>query len=169
MGIAIVVPGSGRVGRDGVYRITNVCRELVREAERLTAARGATTVVLSGWSPTGGTSEAEQMRDAWQGPDVELVVEPTASFTAQNASRTLPLLLERGVRRALVICTPLNVRRTRLFFSRLYEPAGIETELRLVQIGRSPVGAVRELVARSFVRAQLRAAEAEVARIRSRS
>ena len=27
---------------------------------------------------TGGPSEAEQMRDAWSGPDVELVVEPTA-------------------------------------------------------------------------------------------
>ena len=35
------------------------------------------------------------MRDAWRGPDVELVVEPTAASTAENAARTLPLLLER--------------------------------------------------------------------------
>ena len=40
------------------------------------------------------------MRAAWQGPAVELVVEPTASITAENAARTLPLLLERGDRAA---------------------------------------------------------------------
>ena len=34
------------------------------------------------------------MKAAWRGPDVELVVEPTAAVTAQNAARTLPLLLE---------------------------------------------------------------------------
>ena len=39
------------------------------------------------------------MRDAWRGPAVELVVEPSASVTAENAARTLPLLVSRGVER----------------------------------------------------------------------
>ena len=53
------------------------------------------------------------MRAAWRGPDVELVVEPTASITAENAARTLPLLVERGVdeRRRRLRAAPRLPRR----------------------------------------------------------
>jgi len=40
--------------------------------------------VFSGWSPSGGPSEAEQMRTLWRGPEVELVIEPTARVTAEK-------------------------------------------------------------------------------------
>src|SRR5437763_15827093 len=99
MTTAIVVPGHGRLDRDGVYRISARCRRLVREAERLAELLPAHAVVFSGWSPVGGASEAEQMRGAWRGPAAELVVEPTARVTAENAARTPPLLVERGTRR----------------------------------------------------------------------
>jgi uncharacterized SAM-binding protein YcdF (DUF218 family) len=102
------------------------------------------------------------MRAAWRGADVELVVEPTAAVTAQNASRTLPLLLERGVTRAVVVCTRLHGRRARYFFSRLYGPAGIDTSFRLVPVALSPSTLVWELLALSLCRPQLRAARAEV-------
>jgi hypothetical protein len=70
------------------------------------------------------------MRDEWHGPEgVEIVVEPTAARTAENASRTLPLLAERGIRRALVVCTAFHRHRVQYFFTRLYSAAGIETEL----------------------------------------
>src|SRR5918912_1250807 len=127
MRTAIVVPGNGRSSADGVYRITEPCRRVVAEAERLARRLSADAVVFSGWSPTGGSSEAEQMRDAWRGPRVELVVEPTASLTSLNAARTVPLLVERGIERAVVVCTPLHLPRTRFFFRRLYALAGIET------------------------------------------
>src|ERR1700749_3960284 len=103
---AIVVPGHRSLGTDGTHRISARCKRLVREAEALATADDADVVVFSGWSSTGGPSEAEQMRDAWRGPDVELVVEPTARNTAENAARTLPLLLERGVTQAVVVCAP---------------------------------------------------------------
>jgi uncharacterized SAM-binding protein YcdF (DUF218 family) len=164
VGIAIVVPGSGRVAEGGVYRIGSSCLGLVREAEQLADALPAETVVFSGWSPGGGTPEAEQMRAAWQGADVELVVEPTAAVTAQNASRTLPLLLERGISRAVVVCTPLHRFRTRFFFSRLYGPAGIDTSFRTAPVGLSPSALVWELLALPLCRPQLRIARAEVAR-----
>ena len=51
------------------------------------------------------------MRAAWRGADVELLVEPTASVKAENASRALPLLLEREIRRAVVVCAPLHLYR----------------------------------------------------------
>jgi uncharacterized SAM-binding protein YcdF (DUF218 family) len=163
MSTAIVVPGNGRRGRDGVYRISSRCRALVHEAERLAAALPADAVVFSGWSPAGGDSEAEQMRAAWRGPDVELVLEHTATVTAENAARTLPLLVERRVARAVVVCAPLHLYRTRCFFSRLYGAAGIATEFHVAPTPPSPHALAWELAALPLRRAQLRAAEAEVA------
>src|SRR5438067_13559632 len=97
-GPAIVVPGNGMLARDGAYRISRSCKRLVAEAERLAGRRSARLVAFSGWAPDGGPSEAEQMRALWRGPAVELVAEETATTTAENAARTLPILLARGVR-----------------------------------------------------------------------
>jgi uncharacterized SAM-binding protein YcdF (DUF218 family) len=160
--LAIVVPGSARFDVDGSYRITAGCRRVVREAERLAARRGSRLVVLSGWSPTPGPSEAEQMRDAWRGPDVELVLEQTATVTAQNASRTLPLLVERDVRRAIVVCAPVHLYRTRFFFRRLYAAHGIATEFHVAPVAPDLSALVWELSALTVRRAQLRAAQAEL-------
>ena len=164
MGSAIVVPGSGSVGGDGVYRISATCLALVREAERLAEALPAETVVFTGWAPAGGTPEAEQMLAAWSGPEVELVVEPTAAVTAQNASRTLPLLIERGITRAVVVCARLHGSRARFFFSRLYGPAGIETSFRFVPVTLSPSAFIWELLALPLCRPQLRVAQADLRR-----
>jgi len=167
MRTAIVVPGHGRLGRDGVYRISATCRRLVREAERLAQRLPARTVAFSGWSPVGGMSEAEQMRAAWRGPAVELVVEPTARVTAENAARTLPLLVERGVRRAIVVCAPLHLYRARYFFAPIYAEAGIETEFRTVRMIPTPGAIAWELGALLVRRAQLGTVRAELARRRS--
>jgi uncharacterized SAM-binding protein YcdF (DUF218 family) len=161
---AIVVPGHGDLDFDGAHRITRRCLRLVREAERLVSDGGADVVVFSGWSSTGGPSEAEQMRDAWSGPDVELVVEPTARNTAENAARTLPLLTERGIARAIVVCAPTHLARTRLLFGRLYRSAGVDTAFRAPAVTPSLRSIAWELAAFPFLPAQLRAARAEVAR-----
>ena len=158
---AIVVLGNGG-RRRGSPSITRACLELVREAERVVASQAVDVVVLTGGSRR-GPSEAEQMRAAWQGPAVELVVEPTASITAENAARTLPLLLERGIERAVVVCTPLHVYRTRFFFSRLYEPHGIETTFHVATVEQGARAFAWELAAASLCGWQLRAARAELA------
>ena len=161
---AIVVPGHGDVDPEGTHRITRRCLRLVHEAERLVTAGGADVVVFSGWSSTGGPSEAEQMRDLWSGPDVELVVEPTARNTAENAARTLPLLAERGIERAVVVCAPTHLARTRLLFGRLYRGAGVEVTFRSVAVAPSLRSIAWELAAFPFLPAQLRAARAELER-----
>jgi uncharacterized SAM-binding protein YcdF (DUF218 family) len=125
---------------------------------------GTDVVVFSGWSSTGGQSEAEQMRDAWRGPDVELVVEPTARNTAENASRTLPLLRERRIERVVVVCAPTHLVRTRLLFRRLYRGAGVQVSFRAVAVAPSLRSLMWELAAFPFLPAQLRAARAELAR-----
>jgi uncharacterized SAM-binding protein YcdF (DUF218 family) len=160
---AIVIPGHGTRGRDGVYRISPVCLALVHEAERIADVTPVNAVVFSGWTPNGGPSEAEQMRSAWRGPDVELVVEPTASVTAENASRTIPLLTTRAIRRAVVVCAPFHLYRARFFFSRLYAAHGIETEYRVARVPAGLRAFAWELAAATACRRQLRAARAELA------
>ena len=159
MRTAIVVPGHARRGR-----ISDVCISLVREAERIAAAAPVDAVVFSGGSVRGGEPEAEQMRDVWRGPDVELVVEPTAAVTVENAARTLPLLLERGIERAIVVCAPLHLYRARFFFTRLYSAVGIATEYRTVAAGRTLRALAWELGAAPGARWQLRSARAELKR-----
>jgi uncharacterized SAM-binding protein YcdF (DUF218 family) len=161
---AVVVPGHGWVDFDGVHRISRRCLRLVREAELLARSTGADVVVFSGWSPTGGASEAEQMRNAWSGAAVELVVEPTARHTAENAARTLPLLLERGVGRAYVVCAPAHLVRTRLLFGGVYRGSGVDVAFRVARQALTLRSIVWEIAALPFLPLQFFAARAERAR-----
>ena len=103
------------------------------------------------------------MRAAWRGPDVELALEPTASVTAENASRTLPLLLARGVERALVVCAPVHARRAGYFFRHLHGPRGVQTVVRQAPVRPRPKALAWEVGALLLCRRQLRAAQAELA------
>jgi len=161
--IAVVVPGHGFLAGDGSYRITRRCLRLVAEAEKLAEDLSPVAVIFSGWSPVGGRSEAEQMKDAWRGPEVELVVEPTARITAENASRTLPLVLERGVEQAVIVCTLPHLVRARLFFRPLFRERGVITRFRVLR-SASPYAIIRELVALPLCPWQLRSARAELNR-----
>jgi uncharacterized SAM-binding protein YcdF (DUF218 family) len=100
----------------------------------------------------------------WNGPDVELVVEPTARNTAENAARTLPLLRERRIERAVVVCAPTHLARTRLLFGRLYRGSGVQVTFRAVAVAPSLRSVMWELAAFPLLPAQLRAARAELAR-----
>jgi uncharacterized SAM-binding protein YcdF (DUF218 family) len=164
-GPAIVVLGNGSLGRDGTYRITRACRRLVAEAEREAVRVGAGVVVFTGWSPYEGPSEAAQMRDLWRGPDADLVVEETASSTAENAARTLPLLRARGVTSAVVVCAPIHVVRARLIFRNLYRRHAVSVRFRTARIGPTPGALVWELGALTVVAHQLRAMHAELDRV----
>jgi uncharacterized SAM-binding protein YcdF (DUF218 family) len=161
---AIVVPGHGWLDLDGVHRISRRCLRLVREAEQLASSTGAEVVVFSGWSPSGGPSEAEQMRDAWDGPAVELVVEPTARYTAENAARTLPLLVERAVGRAFVVCAPAHLVRTRLLFGGVYRGSGVDVAFCVARQVPTLRSIVWEIAALPFIPLQFLAARVELAR-----
>jgi uncharacterized SAM-binding protein YcdF (DUF218 family) len=139
---AIVLPGS---------TVRRVRERLVREAERVARTASARVVVFS------GASEAEQMRDLWQGPDVELVLEESATTTAENAARTLPLLLERDVREAIVVCAPAHLIRARWIFRRIYGARGVAVSFRPARIAPTPGAIAWELAASTVARRQVRA------------
>jgi uncharacterized SAM-binding protein YcdF (DUF218 family) len=137
------------------------CR-LVAEAERAARSLGADVAVFTGWSSSDGPSEAAQMRALWRGSGaVELVVEETAATTAQNAARTVPLLLERGITEAVVICTPLHLLRARWIFRRVYGAHGISVRFRPARVAPTPGALLWELGAFTVVARQVRAARAE--------
>jgi uncharacterized SAM-binding protein YcdF (DUF218 family) len=148
---ALVVLGSS---------LERTCRLLVAEAQRTAARLGAEVVVLSGWS-----GEGELMRAAWRGPaEIELVLENTASTTAENAARSLPLLVERGVTEAVVICAPLHLLRARLIFRRVYERHGISVGFRVARVAPTPGALLWELGALTVLGRQVRDAHAELER-----
>ena len=155
---AIVVPGHSVAGR-----MTARCRGVLARAAQLAEVRAPEVVVFSGRGYGGAPSEAEQMLEAWPGRrDVQLLVEPTARITAQNASRTLPLLLERGVAEATVVCSTLHAPRVRYFFRELYRRFGIECDVQAAWTPPTPQAIAWELGALTVLRRQRRAAVAEL-------
>jgi hypothetical protein len=165
MVLAVVVPGNGAFAADGTWRITPRCRRLVAAAELLARDLSPAAVVFSGWSPSGtADSEAVQMASAWRGPSVELVLEPTARTTVENAARTLPLLRERGVDRAVVVVAATHLLRARLFFEPLYRRHGISPRFHVVRELPSVGTVARELAALPLVPWQLSSALARLPR-----
>ena len=151
---AIVVPGHSASGR-----LSARCLRLLDVAARLAEAREPRVVVFTGWAPAGGPSEADQMLEAWPGRrDVELVAERTARITAQNASRSLPLLLARGVREATVVCSPLHAGRVRYLFPPVYARYGVSCRVRVARAAPTPSALAWELGALAVLRRQRRAA-----------
>lgn len=123
MSRALVVLGYHEYAQDGRHGISDVCRACVRRAQSLPAD----VVVFTGWSSSGGPSEAEQMRELWDPPG--LLLEPHARNTAENAVNSLQLLLEHGgVDRATVVCSIRHRIRVPYFFGRLFERHGIAVD-----------------------------------------
>jgi hypothetical protein len=150
--LAIVVPGHSRRGR-----VSRRCLRLVEAAAALADTHEPVVVVFT------GRGEAQAMLDAWPGRrDVELVAEPTARVTAHNAARSLPLLLERGVTKAIVVCGRAHAPRVRFFFGSLYARYGVLAEIRPASSTFHPAAVARELVAALVARRQRRAAAAEL-------
>jgi uncharacterized SAM-binding protein YcdF (DUF218 family) len=129
-----------------------VRRRLVAAAERLAQASGARAVVLSGWS-----GEAAHMRDLWRGPDIELVLEEAAATTAQNASLTLPLLVDRRITRAIVVCAPMHLPRARWIFRRIYGRGGVAVRFAAARVAPTPGAVVWELAAMAVSARQVEA------------
>ena len=144
--LAIVVPGASVRRHGGGWTLSPSCLACLAAAERIVAECSPTAVIFTGYAPGGGATEAEQMREAWRGPrDVELVLEPQARITAENAARTLPLLRERGIEEAIVVCSWFHQARVRFFFSHVYRKAGIRTTIVPVAVRPSPRALLREL------------------------
>jgi uncharacterized SAM-binding protein YcdF (DUF218 family) len=94
------------------HGLHDVCAERLRHAEQV-AAHGD-TVLLSGWARhRNGTGEAELMREAWRGADVQLVSDGTARNTRENALGVATAAREFGAEEVVVVTSGWHARRAR--------------------------------------------------------
>ena len=107
------------------------------------------------------------MLAAWAGPaGPELILEPTARTTAQNASRTLRLLAAHGITGATIVCARAHAPRVGRLFGAVYARHGVRCRVHAADVAASPPALLRELAGGLVLRRQRRAALAELADLR---
>jgi DUF218 domain len=99
------------------HRISHESLERLQRAERLIQRRPARAVVLTGYTSTGGFSEAEQMGLRWADTAVPCLLEVAGRNTAENATRSLPLVLALGGIGHVSVVTSAWHIRTPWFFA----------------------------------------------------
>jgi glucosamine-6-phosphate deaminase len=124
-GHAVIVTGHREPGISREHRASHESFERLRTAARIEDARA---VVLTGWTTTAGLSEAEQMAAEWTGRS-PLLLEVAGRDTAENATRSLPLLLALGgIRRVTVVSSAWHYRALAYFLP--YRRFGISVRFR---------------------------------------
>jgi uncharacterized SAM-binding protein YcdF (DUF218 family) len=132
-------------------------RRLVAAAERSARELPADVVVLTGCATDERSSEAALMRALWNGPPAtEVVCEEAARTTVENAARTLPLLLERHVTEAVVVCAPTHLLRARWIFRRIFAGHGIDVRFASARVVPTPGAVLWELGALTVAARQVR-------------
>jgi len=126
--VAIVL-GHREPGVSAEHRISSHSRARLRHAAGLARETPVRAVVLTGYTHTGGLSEAEQMQREWPLDDVPVLLEVAGRNTAENASRSLPIVLALGVASRVSVVTSLWHIRVPYFFAP-YRDFGLNVEMR---------------------------------------
>ena len=111
-----VVLGHRDPGFSHEHRISRESLGRVQRAEWVAQRKPTRAAVLTGYTSTGGLSEAEQMRAAWRLPGVPSVLEVAGRNTAGYAARSLPIVLALGgIRDVTVVTSAWHVRAPYMF------------------------------------------------------
>lgn len=113
----LVVLGHREAGVSAEHLISSESRARLRHARRLAQQGPFRAAILTGYTSTAGLSEAEQMKGAWDEHAAPALLEVAGRNTAENASRSLPLLLAAGDVRRVVVVTSAWHLRTPYFFA----------------------------------------------------
>jgi glucosamine-6-phosphate deaminase len=159
---AIVVLGHREPGVSAEHRISDESRARVRRAEAACRSDQPRAVVLTGYTRTaGGLSEAEQMKSEWRLPDVPAVLEDAGRDTAENATRSLPLLRAMGDIGRVTVVTSLWHIRAPYFFAP-YRLFGLRLSFAFAVHAPSPQMLMTELRGMRSMRAERRRALSEM-------
>jgi glucosamine-6-phosphate deaminase len=111
-----VVLGHRDPGFSHEHRISRESLGRVQRAEWVAQRRRTRAVVLTGYTSTGGLSEAEQMRATWRLPSVPALLEVAGRNTAGNAACSLPIVLALGgIREVTVVTSAWHIRAPYMF------------------------------------------------------
>ena len=125
----LVVLGHREPGISAEHRISAESRARLRHAAGLARTSPIRAVVLTGYTSTGGLSEAEQMKTAWDEHQAPALLEVAGRDTAENASRSLPILLALGEARHVIVVSSAWHLRVPWFFAP-YRDYGFELSYR---------------------------------------
>jgi glucosamine-6-phosphate deaminase len=159
--LAMIVLGHRQPGVSAEDRISDESRVRLQRARRLCGDDPPRAVILTGYSHTSaGFSEAEQMKAEWGKTDPTLL-EEAGRNTAENASRSLPIVRAIGeIRRVIVVTSGWHIRAP--YFFAPYRPLGLRLSFRAAW-HRTTAGVIAEEVAGlARMRRQRRRAYAEM-------
>jgi glucosamine-6-phosphate deaminase len=133
----LVVLGHREPGVSPEDRISRESNARLRRAERECRHESPQAVILTGYTRTGGLSEAEQMQEEWSVAEVPVLLEDSGRDTAENASRSLPLLRAiGGIRRVTVVTSAWHLRAP--YFFAPYRTFGVRLSFRWTAHGDWP-------------------------------
>ncbi|TMM17527.1 MAG: hypothetical protein E6F96_08420 [Actinobacteria bacterium] len=114
---AVIVLGHREPAVSAAHRISDETRARLRRAERVCREDPPRTVIFTGYTRTPlGLAEAEQMKAEWKLSSVPALMEQAGRNTAENATRTLPLIRAIGdVRRVTVVTSAWHIRAPYFF------------------------------------------------------
>jgi glucosamine-6-phosphate deaminase len=157
-----VVLGHREPSISAEHRISHESLGRLHHAEWIARRRPTLAAVLTGYTSTGGLSEAEQMRAAWKVADVPPVLEVAGRDTAENATRSLPLVLALGdAQRVTVVTSAWHLRAPYHF--RTWRGHGLEVHFAFDWRGDWRRMLVHELHGMRTLRAERRRALAAMA------
>ena len=128
-GHVAIVLGHREPGVSAEHRISAHSRARMARAVSLCRQTPVRAVLLTGYTHTDGLSEAEQMGREWPLADVPVLLEVAGRNTAENASRSLPIVLALGVAARVSVVTSLWHLRAPYFFAP-YRAFGLRLDLR---------------------------------------
>ena len=157
-----VVLGHREPSISAEHRISHESLGRLHRAEWIARRRPTLAAVLTGYTSTGGLSEAEQMRAAWGSPTCRRCSRSRAADTAENATRSLPLVLALGdARRVTVVTSAWHLRAPYHF--RTWRRHGLEVGFAFDWRGDWRRMLANELHGMRTVRAERRRALADMA------
>jgi hypothetical protein len=129
----VVVLGHREPGVSAEHRISKESLDRLQQAERIAYRERARAIVLTGYSSTGGLTEAEQMWQAWSMPGIPAVLEMAGRSTVENATCSLPLIMAMGgIRRVSVVTSRWHLRAP--YFFAPYRDLGLELSFRYARL-----------------------------------
>ena len=140
-----------------------VCAARLARAAELT--NDEDVVVLSGWSRVPGRrSEAELMATAWSGAAREVVLDPVARSTVDNAANAIGDVLRAGADTVVVITSSWHAARAKMAFRWLLRGRGVRVNVATPLDTAATRDRLRELALWTLLPAQLsRAARSRAA------
>ncbi len=114
----VIVLGHREPGVSPEQRISDESLARLRHAEGLVDPGRPRAVILTGYTRVArGLSEAEQMQARWSAREVPALLEDAGRNTAENASRSLPIVRALGGIRRVTVVTSAWHLRTPYFFA----------------------------------------------------